>query len=979
MIKKKFPCLMKTFLQETVEDILQKFGDNLENIQIIFPNKRTGYFFQTAFAKAINKTVWSPKTFTIQSYIAKLSRIQKIDKIALIFILYNSFKAIDKEFNMNFDAFFGLGELILNDFNEVDSYLVDVDQIFTNIKNIHEIDQKYGGLNEEQIEIIRQYWLNFSVEDMSKEKEKFIALWNILPAVYKHFTSNLLSRNIAYEGLIYRKIAENVLEGNLSEDKEISLFIGFNALNAAQKTLFKSLKNKEKAHFYWDTDTYYHLNPIQEAGDFLRVNFKVLNEEKEKIQNNFNTPGKKINLFGVPGNVAQAKVISQILKKFNNWEQIKKNPDKTVIVLTDESLLFPALHSLPDEIETFNITMGYPLNDTALFSLIMYFLRIQQSISKQADGKSVFYYKEVLAMLNHPYIYPANSDKIQQIIDIINKQQLNYIGQNLLLKYKEPLFELIFTPVSVENQANGLLTRLLNILFIVFNKLPKDKKGSVEEEYIYQSYVTIKRLNEVIEKYAENIELTQEIIIQILKQLLQNIRVPFESQSTDGMQIMGLIETRNIDFENVVLLNANEGILPNLNRAPSLISESMRHAFELPVLKYQDAIFGYFFYRLLQRAKNINIVYNNLSGTSLSGELSRFVQQVQQESGIEFAEYQLEQHLETANSNEIIIRKDEKVQALLNEYFVSDNKSERFLTATAIDSYMSCSLKFYFRYIARIKEADRVEEDFSPIDLGIIIHYVMELIYKSIIQKNNSSLIQKKDVKAAYALIEDFTTQAFIKHYGKKDSPDFKFTGNLLVVKEVIRKYIKTTLKVDEKHAPFEIIQLEEDYAFQTTFSFNLNDEEKQIGLKGIIDRIDKKEGVYRLIDYKTGKAEKDFSSFSQLFLPLISKRKKAVFQLFIYGILFKKHPDYNGKLFVPGIYDLRKMHQNDFDDSIYFGTVRDKTKLDENNFKAYINEFEAHLSDKLSELFNVEIPFSQVENEENCTYCPYKAICSRE
>ena len=970
---------MKTFLEETVEDIIEKFGDNLENIQIIFPNKRTGYFFQTAFAKAINKTVWSPKIFTIQSYITKLSRIQKLDKIALIFILYDSFKAVDPNFNMSFDAFFGLGELILNDFNEVDSYLVDVDQIFTNIKNIHEIDQKYGDLTDEQITIIKQYWLNFSVENMSHEKEKFIELWNILPEVYKHFTNTLLQKNLAYEGLIYRKIAENVISGNLPEEKDISLFIGFNALNTAQKTLFKSLKNKGKAFFYWDTDSYYHLNPIQEAGDFLRVNFEVLNEEKEKIQTNFNTPGKKINLFGVPGNVGQAKVITQILKKFNNWEKIKENPDKTVIVLTDESLLFPALHSLPEEIETFNITMGYPLNDTALFSLIMYFLRIQQTMSKQADGKSAFYYKEVLSMLNHPYVYPAYKETAQQIIDIINEQQLNYVGQNLLLKYKENLYELIFKPVSDENQANGLLTRLLNILFIVFNKLPKDKKGSVEEEYIYQTYVTIKRLNEVIEKHAQNIVLTQDVTIQILKQLLQNVRVPFESQSTDGMQIMGLIETRNVDFENVILLNANEGILPNLNRAPSLISESMRHAFGLPVLKYQDAIFAYFFYRLLQRAKNINIVYNNLSGTSLSGELSRFVQQVQQESGIKFEEFQLEQQMETANTNEIIIEKDDEVQALLNEYFVDDGESKRQLTATALDNYLSCSLKFYFKYIAKIKEVKKVEEDFSPIDLGIIIHSVMELIYKSIIEKNNSSLIQKKDVKAAYGLIEAYTTQAFIEHYGKTNSLDFKFTGNLLVIKEVIHKYIKTTLKVDEKQTPFEIIQLEEDYSFQTTFSFDYEGELKQVGLKGIIDRIDKKDGIYRLIDYKTGKAEKEFTNFSQLFQPRINKRKKAIFQLFIYGILFKKHKNYKGKVNIPGIYDLRSMNQTDFDASIYFGTLKNRMAINEDNFNRFIDDFESHLSEKLVELFNPDISFSQTELEENCTYCPYKAICSRE
>jgi len=970
---------MKTFLQETVDDILQKFGNDLKNIQIIFPNNRTGYFFQAAFAKAMNKTVWAPKTFTIQAYIAKLSRIQKIDKIALIFILYDSFKVVNPEFNMSFDAFFGLGELILNDFNEVDSYLVDVDQIFTNIKNLHEIDQKYSGLSEEQIKIIKQYWINFSVEDMSREKEKFIELWNILPNVYKHFTSNLLSKNIAYEGLIYRTVANNVKAGNLQEGKETVLFIGFNALNLAQKRLFNYLKNKGKALFYWDTDTYYHLNEIQEAGDFLRINFEVLNQEKDKIPSNFNTPGKKINLFGVPGNVAQAKSLSYILKKYNNWEKIKKNPENTVIVLTDESMLFPVLHSLPEDIETFNITMGYPLNDTALFSLIMYFLRIQQSVNKQTDGKSAFYYKEVIAILNHPYIFSAYKKSAEKIINIINAQQINYVGQDLLLRDKKELYELIFTPISDENQATGLLNRLLNILFIVFNKLPKEKQGSVEEEYIYQTYITVKRLNELIVKHAENIELNNEITTQLLKQLLRSVRVPFESKSTNGMQIMGLIETRNVDFENVILLNANEGVLPNLNRAPSLISESMRHAFGLPVLKYQDAIFAYFFYRLLQRAKNINIVYNNLTGTSMAGELSRFVQQIREESNIEFNEYQLTQHLDTANKHIITIEKDETVLTLLNDYVVKNGKAKRYFTATALDSYLSCSLKFYYRYLAGIKEPEQVEEDFSPVDMGIIIHYAMEGIYQSVIDKNNSPIVTQKDIKNIYTLIEGFIVDAFKKHYNKSEFSNFNFAGNLLVIKEVIKKYIKTILKFDEKQAPFEIINLEDENSFETSFSFVYNEIEKEVGLKGIIDRIDKKDSIYRLIDYKTGKADKIFNKFSQLFQPLMNRRKKAPFQLFIYGILFKQHDNYKGKPSMPGVYDLRNMHKADFDASLFFGNAKAKEKIDENNFKNYIDEFETGLSELLAELFNPDIAFSQTEHEENCGYCPYKAICSVE
>lgn len=970
---------MKTFLQETAEDIIAKYGENLEQIQIVLPNKRTGYFFQNTFAKIIQKTVWSPTIITIQQYISKLSRIQKVDKIALLFLLYKSFKATDQDFSMDFDAFYALGELILNDFNEVDSYLVDVNQIFTNIKDLHEIDQKYSHLNEEQIEIIRKYWMNFSPQDLSKEKEKFIQLWNLLPAVYNHFTQNLLSNNLAYEGLIYRQIAQNINENVLPVNEQIVLFVGFNALNAAQKKIFKYLKSSGKADFYWDTDSYYHSNPIQEAGDFLRVNFDVLDEPKEKIAHHFTVPGKKIQLFGVPGNVGQAKVISRILKNYSDWEQIKKNPEKTVIVLTDESMLFPVLNSLPDEIPSFNITMGFPLNNSSLYSLILYFLRIRQSIMRRGGAKPVFYHKDVMAFLNHPFIYPAYKESAQKIIKTLKKSQIAYVNQNLLLQDKIELFDLVFTPIADDAQADAILKRLLNILFIVFNHLPKDKKGSVEEEFIYQTYVSIKRLQELFEKYAGDVEFSEELIIRILKQLLSSVRVPFESKSTKGMQIMGLIETRNIDFDTVILLNANEGILPDLNRAPSLISESMRHAFGLPVLKYQDAIFGYFFYRLLQRAKNINIVYNNLSGTSSAGELSRYVQQIRQETNIEFQEFQLSQQLETSVKHPIYIEKDAKVLSLLNEYFQIDKEYPKMFTPSAIDAYLSCPLKFYFRYIAKLREPDAVDEEFSPIDLGNIIHAVMEYIYKSILEKNKNSLIILKDIQQVYEKVPQFVEQAFKEYYGKSEYAGFEFTGNLLIIKEVINKYVEAILSVDEKLVPFEIVQLEEDYAFKTEFEINHENGPKKVLLSGIIDRIDKKDGIYRIIDYKTGKAEKIFKDYDQLFSEKISVRKKAVFQLFIYGLLFKNKDEFKAKAVIPGIYDLRSMHKDDFSAELFFGLSKSKEVLDSDSFKKHLEEFKILLKEKLSEIFDKNIPFKQTEELENCTYCPYKDICSIE
>ena len=332
---------MKSFLEETAEDLVKKFGTQLKGIEIIYPNKRTGFHLKSSLGKAVGKTIWSPKSATIQQYVSKLSKLHTIDKLSLLFELYDSFKQVDTNFKYDFDSFHKLGEIILSDFNEIDNYLVEAKQVFTNIKNLHEIDLKYGGLEEEQLKIIKQYWQNFSIEDKSREKELFLQLWNILPDVYEHFTKKLLLKSKGYEGLIYKHLIDLLPNNQINDSDNIKVFIGFNALNTAQKRLFKYLKSKHKAIFYWDNDSYYHHNPMQEAGDFLRKNYEVLGEDAKSVPGNFKTFNKSIKLIGIPGNIGQAKALSELLKDFSDEQGKLLKPEQTVIVLPDENMLFP--------------------------------------------------------------------------------------------------------------------------------------------------------------------------------------------------------------------------------------------------------------------------------------------------------------------------------------------------------------------------------------------------------------------------------------------------------------------------------------------------------------------------------------------------------------------------------------------------------------------------------------------------------------
>ncbi|MFN8254599.1 MAG: PD-(D/E)XK nuclease family protein [Bacteroidales bacterium] len=971
---------MKSFLYETALDLVNRFGEDLSSVEIIFPNKRTDFHFKKHLSEILKKISWSPKTFTIQQFIGRISKIRSIDNISLLFQLFEVFRQVDKDFNLEFDAFIKLGEIILNDFNEIDYYLVEPSQIFTNIKNLHEIDSKYSNLTDEQLEIIRQYWKNFSPEEKSREKEKFLALWNILPLVYEKFTKSLLQKKLGYEGLIYRQIYNLLRSNELEEPSDFIVFIGFNALNKAQKILFRYLKNKNKAAFYWDNDSYYHHNKIQEAGDFLRVNYEFLSENQGNIPGNFSAFEKNIKLIGFPGNIGQAKAIPTILKELENENGILENPEKTVLVLPDENMLFPVLHSIPENIPSLNITMGYPLKNTPLFSLLLGFLKIQLLIHESTDNRSRIYHKDVLAIIGHPYIQPLFPIECRQIADEIVNKQMIYVPAFLLLNGKNKIFETVFTPPTSKS-AVQLPVKILNLLFLLYTFHKEKQVGlpALDNEGIYHAYLEIKKLNEILTKNDIVPELGVSTIVQFIKQIFSGLRIPFESKSTDGLQIMGLIETRNLDFDNVLLLNANEGILPKLGRPPSLISESMRHAFELPVIKYQDAIFAYFFYRLLQRARNIYILYDNLGSSNKSGELSRFVYQVELESGHKVSRLELDQNLKLLSVKPIVIEKNNVIVEKLKNYLSVHGKPDSLFTATALDTYLNCPLQFYFKYIAAIKEPEKVEEEFTPQQMGVVIHFAMELFYRNKITFNGTNRIEKKDFDNTSEMMESIVEKAFRYILSLSETDKFEFTGNLWIVKEVILKYLSDILNYDKNRAPFEIVHLEEKDDFFMTMETEFQNQNLNTGLRGIIDRIDKIGNDLYVIDYKTGKAEKEFADLSELFNRDTSKRKKAIFQVFLYALLVKNNNSFSGYNLVPGIYDIKQMYSNNFSPAITIKIEKEKVELRSSLFNASLDDFNTELKNLVDEILNPGIAFYQTEFEKNCIYCSYRSICTKD
>ena len=747
---------MKPFLKETAEDVLKKHKGNLNKICIVFPNKRTRLFFRKHFADSVGETDWAVNMMDIRRLVRDFIKLKEPDKLSLNFDLFEIFKKVNKTSSnkYSFDKFYRLGEIILNDFNEIDSWLVDPPLIFRNIKDVEEIENVFDWLSDEQKSVLRTFWQNFSPEKQSEEKKKFIELWNLLPEIYKQFTESLLEKNLAYNGLLFRQISNKISKGELKTGKyEKYIFTGFNALNKAEETLFNYLKEKGKAEFYWDTDKYYQFDKKQESGDFLRKNFKALNIFEENLPDNLISKHKNIDVIGVPLETGQAKLIPTILENYD----IDEKGDDTAIVLSDEHLLFPVLHSLPEFVENINITMGYPFSATSLFNLIQQYLKLQSFAFKSKNRIKTYYYKDVIALIKHPYIWESAPEISKFTLSEIENNNSVYIPAKELIEKDSELYRIVFAPLDDKNPTENLLENLLTILFILFDK-SKDSEGktvkTIENEYIHRVYTSIKRFKEIIN--SKNIDLGILLTIDLLKQILMAEQVPFSGEAVEGLQLMGVLETRNLDFKNLIILGMNEGNFPSISQPQSFISQSIRYVFGMPLVKYQDSVYAYLFYRLIQRAENITFVYNNIINSSTTGEISRFIQQLDFESGLKINHKQFKQDLIPASQKQIIIKKNDDILLKLSKYFSTNGYCERRLSASAINSFIDCPLQFYFRYIAGLRTLDTVEEDISHAAFGTILHDSLENIYTYITKEKKSKTIEQSDFKELDKKVPDY-------------------------------------------------------------------------------------------------------------------------------------------------------------------------------------------------------------------------------
>jgi PD-(D/E)XK nuclease superfamily len=955
--------LMTPFLEELAQKIIASHS-KLEDLTIIFPNRRAALFFRSYLSTHLNQPVWSPTLITIEELFNELSDLQEADRLSLIFKLFHVYrKVMNKE--ESFDRFYFWGDMLLRDFDEVDKYLVAAPMLFKDLSIWRELDESFDYLTDEQKKFLRDFWINFE-DKTAGSKEEFLKVWRELPNVYKAFVKSLKSEGLGYEGMIHREVAERITAGKgvkraAREQSHQLIFAGFNALTKSEEVLMSHFVGLG-AKVFWDDDPYYVDNFNQEAGQFFRQYRKhpVLSTTFEQARpSNFSSKEKTVNLYGVPQKVGQAKLLAKLLTD----EVIPGNKPadevRTVIVLPDETMLLSVMHSLPEAFESINVTMGFPLRSTPLCHLLELMLDLQ--INRKEDR---FSHRQVTAILSHAYILSQEEEIAKALrLDIIHKNLVYIPGSEL--RKGENILKVLFQPIEPQGIAEYLLG-VVQQLGAAFSD-----RQSFDREYAFHFHRHLSRLHEVLKETGSLLNLKG--FQKLFRQIIQSQKIPFTGEPLKGLQIMGVLETRNLDFDNVFILSLNEGSLPAAPRQGSYIPHAVRKAYSLPTHEHQDAMYAYLFYRILQRARNIRLFYNTEPDQLGMGEMSRFVQQLIFESGWDIKHHILSNPVQLSETIPIDVAKTPEVLAALSAYTSPEGKG---ISPSALNDYIECTLRFYLKHIARLKEVQEVEEDLDARMFGNFLHDVMDWFYHDLIETKNSRRIEAEDLdpKKIQLAIQPLIDRAFRKHYSLDPSKEVEYGGQRVVVSAVIMQFAQKIIEQDYTYAPFTIEMIEERN-FSWPMSVDMAGVPGTVKIAGRIDRVDSKDGRLRVIDYKTGKDELAFDSIESLFARE-GKRNKAAFQTILYAWLYQQNKNVKGEPLINFITPVLMNRKTLFGKEGLKNFKMNKQEL--SDVTPYLPEFAERLQVLLKELYDPSIPFTQTAEEMNCKFCLFKNMCRR-
>ncbi len=963
---------MMPFLYRLAQRFYNQYKNTLHEHTFVFPSRRAGIFFQKYLTDISQKPLFSPTILTIQELFEILSPYQAGDKIGMLVILYNEYVKFSRS-DESFDDFLYWGEMLLDDFDDVDKYLIDAKQLFRNVQDLKSLDADMSYLSEQQINAIRNFWERFIPVEGNDTKKRFQETWQILFELYTGFRNALHEKGYAYEGMLFREVAERAkAKEKIDLPFHDIVFVGLNALTPAETVLLEYLKNLGVADFYWDYDSPFVSDNQNKASfwtadNLIRFPSRFPMDESAKTEAE-NKEKQKIDLIGVPSAVGQAKQVGTILSQLVASGAV--DPEEaisTAIVLPDENLLLPVLYSIPPCIEKINVTMGYGLLHSSIASLIEHIADLQRNLRK-SENETTFYYRFVLAILNHPLITLSAKNEAELLKTHITDNNRIVVTESEIPTH--PLLQLIFKPLT---QWEQIAEYLQSILIFIYNRLTEERNskennknidnqaqsGDLEREFIVQYHKSVTRLQETL---TEIKTLSIDTYFRLLKQVVQHLSVPFSGEPLSGLQIMGVLETRVLDFENLILLSMNEGVFPLKKSTGSFIPFTLRKGFGLPTYEHQERTYAYHFYRLISRAKRIFMLYDTRTEEWQTGEVSRYFYQLKYlyNHYFDINEHVLTYDVSAPDHSPIIRVKTPQVLQKLDAFKAGGDK---YLSASLINNYITCPLQFYFSAIEELSTKEEVQESVEAEIFGILYHSLMEKIYRRFIGK-----MVTPDALTALVENEAYLTEliekAFAEHYFKdKDHPQ-PLQGQHFLIGEILRSYVKQTLESDKQFAPFQYIGAE--YKFKSIYRVT---DHLSVNFKGSIDRIDQIEDRYRIIDYKTGSGTTDFKDIPQLFDSSKSNRPEHILQVFVYALFFaKENPNYT---IFPAIYYLRSIFNN-FNPSI---TVN-KQKIED--ISCFFDEFIERFNACLQEIFDENIPFTQTIQEKNCQWCTFKEVCGR-
>ncbi|ANW97094.1 hypothetical protein AXE80_12715 [Wenyingzhuangia fucanilytica] len=914
---------MKTFLQETALAIVNT-TNNYKNTVCVVPSERAGIYLKNAFKDELKGRVFFlPKIISIENFIKEISGIETMDQVSLLFEFFKIYKQENQKTEADtFERFIGWATIVIQDFNEIDRHLVNASEIFSYLTDIQKI-KDWSPSKDEVTDTVKNY--------MSFVGDLYL--------YYQKLNEVLMDKKAGYQGLVYKQAYEKHQEYLKNHSENCFHFVGFNALNQAEEEIFKSFLSLEQNHIYWDADAYY-INSEHEAGTFMRKFFNewdcLQNGNRKNWVNSHFGAKKNIQILGSPLNVTGIKSITTLLEK-------ELVPKDTALVLAEETILPVVLNSIPASVNKVNITMGYQLSNIPLSGLFQSVFELH--LNKEKLGKNAFYYKDILSFLRHPYISKITNSNSEKVIKTITQNNLVFVTQEQIKTFcitagldqkLGDLFE------SVQN-----ITDFIERIIQFINHLNQKLEG-VELLYVEgfrKVFQEISTLN-LEYKYINNIK----VLYKIFKKILPLESIDFRGEALEGMQLMGMLETRCLDFKNVIITSVNEGVLPTGGSERSFISFEVKKQFNMPTYLAKDAIFSYHFYRLIQRAENVYLLYNTKSDDFGGGEMSRFLTQLMIDKEEDVTHRNIVANICSTNTNAVEVEKTPRVMELLQAYFTKGASPSR------ITEYINDPLTFYNKIVLKIKETDKVEEEVASNTLGTVVHDSLEFLYKDYVNK----ILIAEDLKVMKSGAKKMVESKFKEHF--KDG-DINIGKNRLiseVAEQFVLNFLNKELAEVKSGKQIVVKDLEREYKIALTTPNG-----HQINLKGKIDRVDEVDGVRRIVDYKTGMVKSTDLKLGDLSLATTDFKYHKIVQVMTYVLLYTEDKGFDMDKYElqTGIYSFKNFKEG-FLGMNFSSNSRVK---DYRVTKSYLEDFKQSLFALIDEILDNKLTF--VENLDN----PYK------